>query len=206
MLKRIAFIILIALCFSACNNAELVTLPRINPLQGPFNFDFSSSKPFDIESFHCVVSSASLNLQSDRTFVYSKDFVPYAKEIYKECLTRFSDPIVVMCHGGGEGWDIFPDNQQPWPTEELAKAFAKRYPDHDIVIWACNRRGRRINVPRVWYFTTLVWIQPDEAYKVSIDNNPLRKLLLNITTIRETQRNFGLAGSIWEAVTQNNSN
>jgi len=151
---------------------------------------------------------------TDQKIVYSfnRDLDWYATGGHQEASRRFVNPVVVQCHGATDPftkkWTAYADYDRggKMVVEELAKALAKRFPDRDIVLFTCNRGAHQINVPRVWYFRSVVWTMPD-IDSVALENSKTDAELMfyRIMTDRENIRGFGYAGSIWEAVTQHGS-
>ncbi len=122
---------------------------------------------------------------------YNKSLEPYKYGCYMEAKKRFSNPVVVVCHGRTQlnNWVAVTDNDGIIVVNDLAWKYSLKYKDCDIVLFICNFDAHTLNVPRVWYFKQSVWMMPDSE----------------VRSLRENVRGVGNAGSIWEAVTQNGS-
>jgi len=87
---------------------------------------------------------------------------------FQEASKRFRNPLIFSCHGGtrligGKAtWVCFPDDpsREILPVEDVAKVLHNLYPHRDLVLICCNAGHLRINVPRVYYATDIVWSAP----------------------------------------------
>lgn len=111
-----------------------------------------------------------------------------------EAKKRFKNPLIVACHGSefseidllNSNWYTDPDPPlKSSLVKDLAEKIKKENPNRDIVLIICNYHNHEINIDRVWYAKSPIWLIPDDFYKGGK---------------RETQRNFDSAGSIWEFV------
>lgn len=146
---------------------------------------------------------------------YNKDLDFSLLYAYAEASKRFVRPVVICGHGadsmGPESigiWTMYPDKDRgkPISVQELALQLNKEFPDRDIVLFICNEKGKSISVARVWYFKTLVWVVPDSMV-IPVTQPSLWDILQDIVRKpRETRRNDGPSGSIWEVVTQGGTN
>lgn len=192
-MARCGFAVVLSLIIGGC-----ATLPN-----GPLvEYRFPSSMPTTLPT--------TLTADQHVVFSFCKSLDEYATMSYREAARRFTNPVVVLCHGGTDPasrrWALYADNDRGGKmfTDEVAAAMAKRFPDRDIVFFSCNRDHHRINVPRVWYFTEVVWCMPDEdSKKLDAHKLPIQIWTDHLITQRENTRGVGCAGSIWEAITQN---
>ncbi len=142
-------------------------------------------------------------------FAFCKNLEWFAGMSYREASRRFNNPVVILGHGTTDPvtkkWVIMADDDRggKMEVEQVAKEMAARFPDRDVILFTCNAGHHRINVPRVWYFTEVVWSMPDEdAKRVNEARSPWERFFGIGKSSRETERGVGSAGSIWEAVTQ----
>lgn len=111
-----------------------------------------------------------------------------------EARTRFSDPVVLLCHGTTttvhhrDGrteriWTTAPDSpRHKLSLQQIAEVLHEVWPDRDLVYVCCNEDGHELTVPRAWYARSTVWALPDKYAGVA----------------HETARGSGYVGSIWE--------
>jgi len=143
-------------------------------------------------------------------YSFSKDLDIFATTSYEEASRRFKDPVVIIGHGQDDllnnKWTLWADEDRggKMVVEELALEMARRFPDRDIIFFTCNENNQRINVPRVWYFTNIVWAVSDiDSLAIEAKKKPLELIVHKIFTGRENTRGAGYAGSIWEATIGN---
>lgn len=170
-----------------------------------------------VEALHSATTqpSSSFNAIGDKP-VPSKiiRFISEPKDFGEWWLTeakkRFANPIIVICHGGynssGE-WCVYPEIKLPKgavasfyipeKTEVFANDLHKLYPLNEIILVVCNEKGLTpFHIPNVYYFRQSAWKVPDE----NVNFLSLIMMLQDFTYgPHETIRNFGAAGSIWEA-------
>lgn len=97
----------------------------------------------------------------------------------KEAKTRFTNPVIFVCHGGYEMWWNGSDWVETWiaypdeplrsrqPVQEIADTLVNLYPRRDIILVTCNRKGDLVSIgtlhtKRVWYVPDgVVWMEPD---------------------------------------------
>lgn len=114
-------------------------------------------------------------------FDHSLDqFVPMWQ---KEVGRRFSNAVVVLCHGGdfvrGE-WivDSQPGSGHIEKVDDVLQRIKIQYPGRQIVLLACNTGHLKPATPDVYYAASSVWCVPDRALTPDLfENGDLNKTL-----------------------------
>lgn len=85
------------------------------------------------------------------------------------------EPYLVICHGGDNKqgvWCLWPDNSagDGIPVTPFVDALRRTRPPHQpIFLLVCNKQGRSLNVPGVYYMKSVVCAAPYTAYAVGRD-------------------------------------
>lgn len=181
-MKRIALIFILLL--TGCS----ITYHHAEPL--PSNIQQAQTSPPDI-------------------IVLSKETAYGGKYWLAEARKRFPNPIVVIGHGE-EFKNQKPEDKIPFwfqkspagtiTVSTLARALHHCFPDRDIVLVICNPDGHSLDVDRVWYAKTNVWVVPDSYVEGLVaKGSPL------FAITRETTIGVGNVGNISEFITKNDT-
>jgi hypothetical protein len=183
-MKWLLFLLVVA----GCQAAKPINLRPANV----FNDDllYPSLTPFDTQPQHPIIHC------------YNRDLEFTLWEAYLDAKQRFKNPILVTCHGGvlGGQWvccfgpEFSPHELRP-SVEELAKKYAAKFPDNDIVLSICNPEGVDLKdcPKRVYYWKTTVAVLPDIG-------KPFWRGLGTAQWPFLFEAKLRAGGSIWEAV------
>lgn len=82
-----------------------------------------------------------------------------------EVSRRFSDAVMVFCHGNQINgvWCIVPAEGKPVPVQTFAEQMARDFSGHPVVLVTCNPAHAKIHVRGVYYANDVVVMRPDKS-------------------------------------------
>lgn len=133
----------------------------------------------------------------------------YSAMWQKEVGRRFSNAVVILCHGGDfvEGEWIVGSKPGSGHVEHIDQTIARvkaLYPGRTVVILACNTGHLKPKIPGVYFAPSSVWCIPDRAITPEMFRNGIAFRTLNDEDepASESQSRWDsdpdVVGNIWE--------
>lgn len=154
---------------------------------------------------HVMAPSHQLTQPNVIVEVFDHSLDPFVPMWQKEVGRRFSNTVVVLCHGGdfvrGE-WVVGsqPGSGHIEKVDDVLARVKAQYPGRQLVLLACNTGHLTPKISGVYYATASVWCIPDRAITPELMQNHDALLTLDGESQNRWTDSPDVVGNIFEFI------